>query len=589
MPRPLFLVLAVVLTGGEAAGQEPNELWRWSTDAEITMHTVTPTGDLLVSTSKSTTLLSAESGRVRWVREDVVSCGAVEWRDRSTCRKDGRYEYVSFLGPYLRFESRAPGADPLRRFGRGWRPVSSRSDERFLLVDLETGLDTFDTSALGLIPIQGSCLLPAEGIAVAWGERGDRPAMAVAFDLNNAKRLWTTELPLSRRIMCLPLNGSGTWLAYGESERGTRHVYGIEAATGHMRWENVELASEAWAKSPTAITVSDSTAVVHVDRSGPAKIDFRSGALHWRGDLFRGDQPAAALVRHGDRLFIPREKKLAALDLATGAVLWIRDRFREPAMILDTTRQGLLVRGGALDLLRYESGESVWPRPVRVSDDAWLLHQDTLFFVWDKKLRSLVLDAGIGHDLGAIELAGHELPSHLELLNDAVLVLSSQNIVAFERDGRLRYQQYYSAPGLSLGQALGRIALAGAMTAASYHVARTNAEQAAATASFLRGGRSATIWYLYDVYTPNLGIRYRATTQADQFAYLYTDRPDSANRRGFSLVQLDKRDGRETGRVWSPVRQPDYSIDPFAARVFFKTGNNEITAYAYPRPSEGER
>jgi hypothetical protein len=62
---------------------------------------------------------------------------------------------------------------------------------------------------------------------------------------------------------------------------------------------------------------------------------------------------------------------------------------------------------------------------------------------------------------------------------------------------------------------------------------------------------------------------------------MFTEQPDSTGQTGFSLVRLDKRDGRETGRFWSKDRKPNFSIDPFASRLFVKTDDAEIAAYAF--------
>jgi outer membrane protein assembly factor BamB len=565
----------------EAISKETDaqELWRHRTPDDITLHVVLPSGDLFVSSDKATMLLSADSGQVVWRRDDIVGCekgGDYQGFLLPTCKREGKWDYKSFLGRYLRLDSRLPGHRTLDR------PFAGRSEEPLLLVDLETGKTAFDTSTFGFKRVHGTCLLETEGTLIAWEERDKGSALAVAFDLSAGKTLWTHELPLSKKIVCLPLDGGRLMLVNGESARGKRQAFAIESSTGRARWESVELARNEWGKSPTVLAITESSAVVSVDKSGMASIDLRTGAVQWRNNVFSGDPAADAFINRENRLFLARKKKLAALDLTTGSVVWKREELAAPHLI--PTRYGLLALGGSLHLLRYETGESVWPKSVGFDHTAWLLDADDLFFVGNKKVRHVAIPTGVEREFGAVEFQGKELPSDIDRLGDALLVLSSQNIVAFARDGGTIYQRYYQAPGLSgLEKTLMIVAAAG-MTALNARVAASSAQGTARDVAFLRGGTgTGSAFYNAPILGlgTHLGTRIRATTNVERFIYMFTEQPDSKGQTGFSLVRLDKRDGKETGRLWSKDRKPDFSVDPFASRVFVKTGDSEITAYAF--------
>jgi outer membrane protein assembly factor BamB len=554
-----ILTLNLVAWAAGTSAQEARELWQWSTGSAIRMHAAIPSGDVFVSTEDSTLVLSADSGRIIWVRDDVVSCGAHrQVKGKPACRVNGENMGASFLGPYLRLES----------------------DERLLLVDLESGKDVFDTAVLGLDPVHGTCLLESARVLIAWAEREERPAMAAAFGLSEARTLWTGELPLSKKIRCLEDGAGAVWLAYGESDRGERRVFAIEATTGAPRWESRELAARDWEKVPVILGEADSTAVLHVDKSGPARIDLRTGALLWRSKIFEGDEPGGTVVRRANLILVTRDKELAAIEAGTGAVVWGAKKFRDPPVVLDTTRHGLLVVADGLRLIGYETGEPVWPDPVAFWGTAWLLRADTLFHILDRQLKAVALDRGVEREIGPVELDGDDAANLIEPLDDGLLVLSDQNAVAFDRDGRFRYHRNYRAPGLSLGEKVARTAGAVALTALSYHVATANARNQARGLAYIRGG-SATVWYTYDVYIPRLDSRFISTSNSAAFAWFFTDMRDGGGREGFSLVRFDKRDGKEAGRLWSESRRPDYTIDPVSARVFMKTSDFRIGAYAF--------
>jgi outer membrane protein assembly factor BamB len=555
------------------------ELWRHRTSSDITLHRPLPSGDLFVSSDKATMLLSADKGQVVWSRDDIVGCKKDQEHYRlllPTCKRDGKLDYRSFLGRYLRLESRVPGYRPVDRLFAG------RDEEPLLLVDMETGKTAFDTSTFGFKRVHGTCLLETEGTLIAWEERDKGPALAAAFDLSAGKTLWTGELPLAKKLACLPLDGGRLALVNGESERGKRRVFAIESSTGRARWESVELARNEWGKRPMVLAVTESSAVVSVDKSGTVSIDLRAGGVQWRNNDFSGEPAADAFMNRENRLYLARKKLLAALDLTTGSVVWKREELAASHLI--PTRYGLLALGGSLHLLRYENGESVWPKSVGFDHTAWLLDADDLFFIGNKKLRHVAIETGVEREFGAVEFQGKESPADIDLLGDTLLVLSSQNIVAFARDGRVLYQRYYQAPGLSALEKTLMVATAAGMTYMNARMAASSARSTARDAAFLRGGTgTGSAFYNAPILSlgSHLGTRIRATTNAERFIYMFTEQPDDTGRKGFSLVRLDKRDGRETGRLWLLDRRPNFSIDPFASRVFVKTGDAEITAYAF--------
>jgi hypothetical protein len=159
-----------------------------------------------------------------------------------------------------------------------------------------------------------------------------------------------------------------------------------------------------------------------------------------------------------------------------------------------------------------------------------------------------------------------------------VLVRASQNLTAFASDGTLRYERKYQAPGLSFGDKLLRVAASSAMTAASYYAARASAQTAANTAAYFNGG-SATIWYTYNMYMPQLADRQPASKAAERFVYMYTE--DQANE--FDLVQIDKTNGQETGRLRLKDRRPTYAPHPSLPLVMVTNSGSEITAYDFGR------
>ena len=71
--------------------------------------------------------------------------------------------------------------------------------------------------------------------------------------------------------------------------------------------------------------------------------------------------------------------------------------------------------------------------------------------------------------------------------------------------------------------------------------------------------------YTYLVYGPGsnsaLTAKFKASTDADQHRYVFTEEPGTAPAR-FALVRLDKSTGKDIGRVKFTDRSPLFRLDP---------------------------
>ena len=627
MKRFVLLCAVLLFSANDVTAQTERELWHFDSPDKIGYQSILPSGDLFVSTETSTMRLSGTDGTPKWRRSDLVACqkttepgGFLKVRlgnqPFATCQIDGKWERMTFWGPYLRLESGIPDGTPgpiifqrcrflqscieagslagaPKAMGSFRSSTHDDDDERLVLVNLDTGEDVFDSYLAGLKAVNGTCLLSRDTTLVAWEERENAPAFAVGFDLATGKTLWSGELPLSKEIECVPLGIGDVWLAYGKPVRGNRRVFGLDSS-GKTRWESAELAKDEWGQSPVGIADTETSAVLHVDESGPVRISLETGKILWRGNVFRGENPAGdgrgrnprpqPLIPYRDRILIAQKSKLAALDRDTGKVAWLAD-FGGPVVVLLETRHGLLVReydsrgDSTLHLLQDDSGKRIWAEEIASRQTGWLLLDETFFYIRNRRLLALALDSGSTRELGMVSFVDDQSPADIEQLgNNALLVVSGQSAAVFERDGTKRYESSYQAPGLSFGDKLLRMAVANALSTASMYAARATAQNAANTAAYLRGG-SATVFYNYTLYTPNLRAPTRSPSTAERFLYLYSEQAGDAQGKEFHLVQLDKESGKETGRLKLKERNPTYVVSPNSSSLFLKTSEQQITAF----------
>ena len=563
-----------------ASGQDTTELWKWTADADIRMQEPMPDGDLLVASEKSMARLSAATGHVMWTRTDMAhqKWVTVNWGPTSIpiIDRDDEAEYLSFFDRYIRLETRVPGQRALKKSGRrGVRLVDDRDNGRLLLIHPDSGKDAFDSWALGIKPVRGSCVINDGALLVAWGGDDKRPNRAVAFELSTAKVAWTTELPLLRDITCHPENADDHWYVHGRTDKGQRRVAAIASSTGRVRWTSADLGKYD-EDIPPRLVAGGSVVVVSADRVGPVGIDARDGSTKWRASLVKGES-APQIVRRDDRVFIANDKALVVVDVESGAVKWRRDT---STIIVAELDSGLLTRSGGVELLRYDTGQPVWTSPAR-RGSLEVMYDDTLVQVVGKSLQSMDLRTGGAREIGAMEFQGKEAPASIELLGDMIVVMSNQNVAGFDRNGGRKHQEYYVAPGLLSGteQFLAG-ALAAGLTAGGMAVAGQQARAGARDAAFVRGGSGTGIGF-YRVYSPDVGTRYKATTDSDRYVFMFTERPDQSGRQGFSIVRIDKASGREQGRLWSEERRPIFSADGRSGRLYMRTGEQTLTAFGF--------
>jgi hypothetical protein len=212
-----------------------------------------------------------------------------------------------------------------------------------------------------------------------------------------------------------------------------------------------------------------------------------------------------------------------------------------------------------LDLVDPATGASKWAKPIEIKGvSPFIVRGDTIFQPVHGGFRAF--EAASGKTLSESDvpaLGGSEEPLAIEsLANGDFVLVSPQNLLAVDPSGRTKYHRYLKAPGSSLLTKVAAVSFSVALTAAS--------------------GMPA-------VFYP---AQHHATRDENQYAYIYTGQlletsADSSRGGGFDLVRLDKRDGKEKGRVRLADRTPRYIVDPFTGFVITMNGH-ELMAYRFP-------
>jgi outer membrane protein assembly factor BamB len=302
------------------------------------------------------------------------------------------------------------------------------------------------------------------------------------------------------------------------------------------------------------ITSGDTSLTMYLSLDGPMRIDLRTGATLWRGQALAGqpvpsvgDYPRMHLV--DSTLVIPRDKGLVGVDARSGQVRWQNDTLLpRRATLLAAVPAGILIRAGTdyANVLDPATGTFRWSRPITLRTDgagpyifrtdggAFTIVENRYYFV--SRDRFMVTDLATGDTTGSEKLRfkDTEWASRVFRVGDGFVVISRQNLFRVDARGALRYQRFYNAPGTSFLQQM--------------------------------GGMYGT---------------YGSAAVDGQYAYFVTNQPDSAGRKGNSLLRVALDDGSEAGRVWLRVKAPTYWLDSPRDHVLMLADDRTLVAVRF--------
>lgn len=455
-----------------------------------------------------------------------------------------------------------PAADTVWRFAAGSDIQWPREcDAAELLVTTKNSLlalDAFNGTKLweqtDLPSLGWGLYLPCEG-KTALSYREDK---IVAFDVVSGQQRWdAAALPtfseIRGNVIIADLDLVLLFLRTPSSDRSLA-VLGL--SSGARVWQRDDLFQQppAFAAHGGVSDIADFQAFIHlgdtslilyVSPDGPIAIDLRTGATLWKGESL-AELPVPSLNDYAgmrlvdSTLIIPRDNGLVGLDARDGHVRWHNATLlpRRASRLAALPGGGLLVRAGAdyVNVLDPATGTSRWPKPLtrRADGGAYAIVENAYYFVSHD--RFMVADLATGDTTGSETLLfkDNERASRIFRLGDGFIVLSRQNLFRVDARGGLQYQRHYSAPGTSLLQQL--------------------------------GGMYGT---------------FGSAAVSDRYAYFVTNEPDSAGRKGNSLLRVALDDGREAGRIWLHEKAPTYWPDGAREQVLMRVDDHTLVAIRF--------
>ncbi len=385
--------------------------------------------------------------------------------------------------------------------------------------------------------------------------RGDK---IVAFDLASGQRRWDgTALPAFQEIRgTVAIPDDDLLLLFLRTAASDRSLAAIRLSSGERLWQRDDL----FVQSPTFaikggvsdidafqifIPIDDTSLIVYVTPDGPLHLDLRTGATRWTASALAGPVPDvdhyASMRVIDSTLVIPREKGFVAVDTRDGQIRW-RDTTLLPrrATRLSAVPAGLFVRAGTnfVTVLDPATGKARWPQPLtlRPPSGAYLLAGNRYFVFSKDRLVAANLETGDTTGIAKVKFRDNEDASLIQPAGEDLLLFSRQNLFRVSKQGAILYERYYHAPGTSFLQQLG-----------------------------------------------GLYGSYGSAAIAGQYAYFVTNQPDSAGRKGNSLLRVALTDGRDAGRVWLREKAPTYFVDGARDQILF-ADDRKLVAVRFRAP-----
>jgi len=621
---------------GAQQDSSPSLLWAHSFSSDVNYHEVTALGTVLVSTEAETTILDPVTGDVVWTSTLLRDCNLknknpVGYRRISNavwCRWGDKnwFRLSTFeLFPIILAAGEA---------GKG---------EGLVILDIGNGDVIWDSSELEMdIERVGWSERTEEARVVGWGEDsdGDR-SLIFEIDLQSRALRWTTELPLKKDLSLHELED--ILVITGESQGGQDMMVRIDMETGALLYANELPLKNDWEfirESNPAMLLGESRdggdVVIGVDLN-TGEILYSSSAL---GEELEDDDrrrlvsdrtipfdPADLKAEFGDTLeiFSDGDKRVLGVNPRTGAILWNPERSTDlkawtysagTLYVKDAkhvtayrtedgselwqresdawygmwiTDQGVLVGcvplsgncGTRLEFYGLEDGASIWPRMVELGEKAveFIIVDEALFAVSKDHVYRVELSTASYEEILEFEFRGDEVPTAVVERDGGLLLMSNQNTLFVDADGEFRYHKYYKAPGMSLLEKVGRTALAVAETAANRYEARGRA-RSMANASALTGG-SGRGYALYERAYPSLALRRQASSETENFRYIYTEDQRGEGDDRFYLARFNLELGEEDGRAPVGKRKTNFQLDPIDQIVYVKRDGRTIDALRF--------
>jgi outer membrane protein assembly factor BamB len=405
-----------------------------------------------------------------------------------------------------------------------------------------------------------------EAVSKVQGAAEDVHAFYGAFRLTDGRSVWNGLVRVGGRLNDVAFHAKG--LIVTSRTDGTGRVKLVDYATGKSLWRDGGRGIEL-PLGVIEVGVTDAGVVLTMaERSTEAKkgeehllnlLDVEAGSL-------RLEKPVKVMGR------------LLSAEVLDGGILYLTD--------------------SELNILNPQTGAPAFKKPVRSEHSLITMTTDDGLYAYSRDegaLYRLDRESGSLHKLSRkrVKLEGDELPTSLEVEDDRIVIVSSQNIVAFDSDGSLRYHAHHPAPEQVAWMApLQRAqAVRAGMQAAG--VDRAEGDSVLAASNRRAGSPGGAV-------AAAVARRYRETVGgrpggARKYAETVRARVDASRaprEHVYTMVQLSDeyyglvKINKKTGKMLKMIRlgkkkRAIYAVDSIWDQVYYRPNPFEVVGYKF--------
>lgn len=326
------------------------------------------------------------------------------------------------------------------------------------------------------------------------------------------------------------------------------------------------------------------SAIIHLSTGHLANVNLATGKDIWQFNWkpYKMKDAKSSTLSNGyasmkideetNTLYFPFKSQLIAIDMNTGNAKWDAKKGGKSGKVISmfVTKDGVLaLTPKGLQLVDKSSGNLVWKKPIKIKNaiESILLQDENAFYAISKGsiIKIDVANKSTKTLTEKIKFSGKESFDNLEIIDDLIILSSSQNVAAFNKQtGDKIHHTYLKAPGASVLKIVQNITLAAVAVAATVNSRNLNSQNT--TSGTVR----------YHSYTPAVMKSGGSATKSNgKIMYISTKFKD-ADTKGFGIAKVDKTTGKIIEKIVIGDRDPLYAINHNKGKFFYKSDKKTL-------------
>ncbi|TDQ17583.1 putative pyrroloquinoline-quinone binding quinoprotein [Algoriphagus boseongensis] len=352
-------------------------------------------------------------------------------------------------------------------------------------------------------------------------------------------------------------------------------VSAVSLSDGKVIWEKPLASKDA------PVLTAENFGVIVADEKNFTLMEAETGNTKWTAKKLSG-----IVVDLGKDYGIAvgeKDKYLTVLDKNTGEEKWSQKI--KGIRIDQLTGAGIMYMDeeGSVGLFGFD-GKPVWDGKDMIKGPVLRAKPslDQEIFYSDEKVYHVNLATGQKKVIiNKVEFNEKETPDNLEFTGSNFVLSSSQNMMGFDANGNVLYQDHWASPKISLAGRIAmrtmQVAMVAMASAAAYQQGLTQGSAFAPSSISKQYGTQREFFEdMSGAFGQVANQRFKATKHRGVYSFILTDVGE-----GVGLVKVDKISGKEVGKIVLNDKEPVFDSDPENGMIFYKPSKKDVFGYTF--------